>query len=152
MTRVKIKTCTENISVCLEAIPDLKRVMRGATLKETIPETPAIQVYFDSKDVISPGGTDRYTMGGGKNGVIRKTAMIIHVDVYARQRSNIGDEMALLEELIDLVDDVMEQQGDKPYFGIDGVQAYSYRAERTTFEYNKNDYVGVRFYVTLTLF
>lgn len=125
--------------------------MYGNKLRETIPETPAVQVYFESKDTTSPGGTDRYSMGGAGHAIIRKTTIVIHVDIYVRQRSNIGDEFAAMEELIDEVDDIMERQEGSPYFGIDGVKAYSYRAERVTFEYNKNDYVGVRYFVTLTL-
>lgn len=127
--------------------------MSGSDIKETIPETPAVQVYFQTKETVSPGGTDRLTLGGrAAASVIRQTQLVIHVDVYAKQRANIGDEMAKLEALVDVVDAVMELQTGTPYFGIQGVKAYSYRAERVTFEYNKVDYVGVRFFVTLTIF
>lgn len=151
MTETKIADLTKGVANELLARPELLRVMSGNEIKETIPDTPSVQVYFQSKQTISPGGNDRISFGAVNRNPIRQTEVLIHCDLYVRQRSNIGDEMAKLEALLDVMDSVMESQNVTPFFGSPGVKSWNFRAERVTFEYNKVDYVGVRYYVTLNL-
>lgn len=148
--RVPISTITAGVATALRARPEINQAMAGIDLKETIPENAVVQVYFESKSLGE--GTDRMTMGRQGVKPIRKNIITINVDVYARQRSNIGQDMQALEDLVDVVDDILENQDATPAFGISGIKSFTSQANRVTFEYNKVDYVGVRYVLTFTLF
>lgn len=148
--RVPISSITGAVAALLATSPKIAQAMAGIDLKETIPENGVVQVYFETKNLGE--GTDRISFGGSNTKPIRKNIITINIDVYARQRSNIGQDMAALEELIDVVDDLMETQDATPAFGVQGIKSFTYQANRVTFEYNKVDYVGVRYVLTLTLF
>lgn len=117
-------------------------------LTEGIHDTPLLQVYPENGAQSPPGMTDRHTFGAG----VRQTEFTIHADYYANQRVNIGEDMAALVNGIDAMTDVLEGQDQKPYFGLTGIQAFSWRWDRVTFDYGGVAYVGARFAITVRVF
>ena len=113
-------------------------------------DLPLLQIYPDSGEADIESGTDRSTFRAG----IRQTQFIIVADLYARQRSHIGEDMHALVDSIDAIIAVLEAQDTKDYFGQDGIQAFRWRFERVTFMYGDPQipYVGARFYLTIRVF
>jgi hypothetical protein len=119
-------------------------------LEEGMNDTPTLQVYWNGLNQ-DPGGTaDRSTFRAGR----RQTEIEIYCDLYATTRNEIGENMAALLPLIDAIQDVMEAQDAKPYFGLNGLQAFRWSAQRVTFQYTDplRLYVGARFILTFRVF
>ena len=113
------------------------------TLTESIPEVPLIQTYWS--DINLTSGTDRWTMGGGGTKAIKQKVIGFVIDVYVRQRSSIGEDMSAIHRYIDPITDMLENEDDKPYFGNQGIDSFTWSAERSTFSYGDIDYAGIRF-------
>lgn len=117
-------------------------------LTEGLVDMPLLQVYWQSLGTDGQNPTsDRRTFGAG----VRLTQLEFRADVYAKQRANIGEDMARVLELTEAVITVLEAQNAAP-FGLDSVKAYRWGAERVTFEYAGASYAGIRFTLTLTMF
>jgi len=144
---VTIYDTTEAIRSTLEDVAGLAVSTANETLREGMNDLPAIQVYFETLEASLGSQTERKTFGAG----IRSNMWRFHIDVYVKQRSNLGDDMAKVANLTDAVIDVLEAQVDTPPFGLDGLHNFRYTAERVTFTYGDTDttYVGVRFVVSL---
>jgi len=117
-------------------------------LEEGIGDVPMLQVYPQSGSQDAAGRTDRTTFGGGN----RQTEFVIHADYYARERSHIGEDMALLVNGIDAMQNVFEGQDKKPYFDLAGIQAFRWTWERVQFAYGGTSYMGARFMITVRVF
>lgn len=115
----------------------------------SLQDYPIIQVYPDSGIQSSDSRTDRRAFGGG----IRQTELDIIVDLYARQRSHLGEDMDALVGGIDALAAIFEAQNDKPFFGLAGIQAFQWGWERVSFVYGDGQlpYVGARFTITITV-
>lgn len=152
MGRMTIRQMTEGIQNVLEGIPLFKQVQANATLSEAIPEQPLAQVYFEHREFQS-SRTASNTFGGRRGESteqvrVKKTTIL--VDVYARQRSNIATDIQAIQDLAELVDEALESQAHKPYFGLEQVEAFTYSSDRVTFDYNNVSYSGIRFTLDLT--
>ena len=119
-------------------------------LKEGIIDVPLLQVYPESIRQDAGTQTDRTTFGAG----VRQTEVIVHADLYARQRKHLGEDMAALVPLIDATQNKLEEQDRQPYFGLDGIKAFSWSAQRVIFNYGDPQvgYVGTRFILVLRVF
>lgn len=118
-------------------------------LTEGMQDLPTLQVYWENLSADArANNADRTTFGKG----VVVTRLTFHADIYVRQRAHIGEDMAAVLELASAVNDVLEAQTAKPYFGLAGIQAFSYTAERVTFDYGKVSYAGIRFIMTLTVY
>jgi hypothetical protein len=119
-------------------------------LSDGVTETPTLQVYWESTEEDISGSTDRTSFRAG----MRQDEHLFHGDLYVRQRSHIGEDMQKLVEMKDAIDAVLVAQTDKPYFGLAGIQAFHWRAERVTFVYGDPQipYVGIRYYITIRTF
>ena len=135
----------------LDEVTTLKRSQSYDELTDGIQDTPLLQVYPESGFQSAASGTDRYTFGGSGNPV-RQTEFTIHADYYARQRAHIGEDMKALVEGIDAMQNVFEGQDQKPYFGLTGISAFSWRWDRVQFEYAGVQYMGARFVVIVRVF
>jgi hypothetical protein len=116
----------------------------------SLQDYPILMIYPDSGVQDPIGETDRSTFRAG----IRQTELVIIVDLYAQQRSHMGEDMAALVGSVDALSDIFEAQDTKPYFGLAGIRAFQWRWERVTFTYGDQQlpYVGARFYLTITVF
>lgn len=119
-------------------------------LSEGMPDTPTLQVYWET-DITDPtGSADRLTFKAG----MRLTQKIFHADLYACQRKHLGEDMEQLLETKNEIEAIILAQNTKPYFGLDGIKAFQYSATRVTFNYGDPavNYVGARFAITITIF
>jgi len=117
-------------------------------LSEGLQDMPLLQVYWEASMQSPPGGTDRYTFQGG----VRQSWITIHADYYAQQRSHLGEDMEALVDGIDALTDVLEGQDLKPYFGLEGIKAFSWEATRVTFDYAGVLYIAARFVIQVRVF
>ena len=140
----------KHVSATLKPTVDDFRAEPYYDATESIPETPLFQVYPDSKNTDSQSNSDRASFKAG----IRRSDMVVIIDLYARQRSMIGEDLLACFQLLDEIEIALENEQTKPYFGLPGVQGFSWRWERQTFEYGdqKLPYVGARIYLTLKFF
>lgn len=119
-------------------------------LTEGIHDLPMLQVYPESCEQDPSGAVDRTAFRGG----VRQTYFMINADLYAQQRAHIGEDMAKLVAMLDTMQDVFEEQDYPPYFGLDGIKAFSWGWKRTTFQYGEplRKYVGARFALKIVVF
>ncbi|MCK6581194.1 MAG: hypothetical protein L6Q98_24145 [Anaerolineae bacterium] len=146
MTQVTINAINTAIAETLGATAGVVRVQDAGDLGEGLLDLPAIQVYWQGS-ITEPGGeTDRRTFGAG----VRLTRLTFYADVYARQRSHLGEDMTRTLALA--VQTVLEAQHQPPFFGLAGVRALRWNAERVTFDYGGAAYAGVRFVIETTVY
>jgi hypothetical protein len=129
----------------------LVRSERPGQLSDGINDWPLMQFYPDSGGQDPGGQTDRTTFGGG----VRQTEVIVLGDLYAKQRTEIGEDMAALLPIIDAVVLVLEAQDSQPFFGVAGIQQFKWSWRRVIFEYGDKGatkYIGARFTFTLRLY
>lgn len=121
-------------------------------LTEGIHDENLLQVYPESGEVSAVSNTDRRTFGSSSVVPKRHDESIYHVDYYATQRSNIGDDMAKLVPGITAIKAKLNEQNGKPYFGLSGIKSFKWRWERVVWDYGGVSYIGARFYLTITIF
>jgi len=114
-------------------------------LTEGMNDPNLIQVYPEAARQDPGGQTDRTTFGAH----VRQTDTTINVDYYARQRREIGEDMAALVAGIDAITAVLEAQSHEPAFGLAGIQQFSWSWTRVLFSYGDPDirYIGARFVI-----
>ena len=119
-------------------------------LTDGMTDTPTLQVYWQRDNTDPQGTTHQTAFGTG----VQQMEAIFHADLYARQRSHIGDDMAVLYTVMQAVRETLEAERSSPYFGLEGIKAFRWAAERVTFEYGDPSlpYVGVRFVITVRVF
>lgn len=155
-------------SVSIAEINDaVKDTLAGATgltyaqsyneLTEGINDSPMLQVYWQSHRVDPASNTSQTTF----RAVVRQTSLIFFADLYPRQRSHIDEDMGALLPLVDAIDDILEAQRVKPYFGLagaDGTGAIEaiegWEAQQVLFENPPNvvKFLGARFTIRLRVF
>ena len=109
---------------------------------------PALQVYPDSCTSTARGETDRQTFGKGRY----ERRYTLFVDLYARQRSQLAEDMAKLVTLIDAVETVLDAQKAN-IFGLSTGSnvAFSWSWQRSIFDYAGPLYAGARFTLVFTI-
>ena len=129
-------------------------------LTEGIHDRAVLQVYPESCSEVDAGtragaGTrnDRLTSQRG----VAITEFVFHADVYAQQRTSIGEDMAALVPLIDAITARLEAQQGSPLFGltvggIAPIKAFKWSWRRVVFEYAEAQHMGVRFVITVRIF
>lgn len=122
-----------------------KRSQSYDELTEGINEYPTLQVYAESGRQDATTGNAQKSFGGE----IRVTEVIIHADYYARQRRNLGEDMAALVDGIDAIQATLEaQQNTNVFFGLNGIKSFGpWSWARVTFVYGDSlqPYIGARF-------
>lgn len=128
---------------------EVEEVQSGELLTESIQNEPVAQVYWESEETDVSGETDRTTFGG----VIQQSEVILHIDVYVAQRAHIGQDMARAMVLAeDVRGALVGQRQAKPFFGLEGLKSFRWRAERVTFDYSNVKYAGIRFVLTIRVY
>ncbi len=138
------------IETRLSGAAGLNRSETYSELSDGVTETPTLQVYWESTEEDITGNADRSSFGAG----VRQDEHLFHGDLYVRQRSHIGEDMAALITMKDAIDAVLVAEKEKPYFGLAGIKAFHWRAERVTFIYGDPQipFVGIRYYFTIRTF
>lgn len=136
-----ISELTAAVRDTLGAAASIVQAQAGRDITEAIPDTPMIQVYLQRFQLSTNSQTDRTTFRGGK----RHKLYALNVDVYTHTRSTLGDEMALLETVLDELITILEAQATKPYFGLDAVDAFHVNdIERAVIENSNQEFSGYR--------
>lgn len=151
MSSITISDVNKAVESTLGKAKGLARTAADETITEGVNDLPYLMVYSDGGNVDSGGGgTAQTTFRGG----VRQTAQDVFVDVYVKQRSHIGLDLAKTYQCADAVISVLEEQEVKPYFGLAGLQAFNWSWERVTFVYGDPNisYAGVRFTLAFTIF
>jgi len=119
-------------------------------LTEAVVDLPMLQVYPDAGTMDADGRLDRKTFQGG----VRQRGYTITADYFARERgAGIGEEMGALVAGIDAIEAVFQTQDTKPYFGLEGLQAFGPVSwTRVTFVYGEAKFVGARFTIPVRVF
>ena len=148
MSLLSITQTNTAIAETLGSAAGISRAQDAADLTEGMPDLPALQVYWQSLSTDADSAdTDRRTFGAG----VRVSRLTFHADVYARQRSHLGEDMARVLELAEAVQTVLENQ-TTPLFGEEHIQSCHWSAQRVTFDYAGASYAGIRFIIDLTVF
>lgn len=147
---ITIDQVTLAVEAALGEASLIARTGAEGTITEGVNDLPYMMIYAESGQTDPKGGVDRTSFRGG----IRVNELIVMVDVYVRQRSHIGEDMAKTTHCTDAVINILEEQNVKPYFGLLGLQAFHWAWQRVTFVYGdpNTGYVGVRFTLTFTIF
>jgi hypothetical protein len=117
-------------------------------ITEAMTDAPMLQVYPEEGLMDERGGSDRRTFKGG----VRVERITIFADYYAKQRgAGIGEEMGVLVPGIDALMDIFKAQDTKPYFGLEGLEAFgAVNWRRVIFEYGEGKFIGARFTIPVT--
>lgn len=119
-------------------------------LTEGVPamDCPRVEVFPDSGVCDPSGTTDRSTFSA----CTQLTMVTIFADLYARQRSQLGEDMKATTEMIDSIIDVLQTQERPPFFGLKGIKAFNWRWKRHTFRRADARFVGARFTIVCKIF
>jgi hypothetical protein len=136
-----ITQLTTAVRDTLGAAASIVQAQAGREISESVPDTPMMQVYLQKYQGSTNSNTDRTTFRGGK----RHKLYAVNVDVYVHTRSTLGDEMALLETVLDELIDILEAQDTQPYFGLAVISAFKVNdIERAIIENANQEFAGYR--------
>ncbi|RPI52770.1 MAG: hypothetical protein EHM56_08005 [Chloroflexi bacterium] len=149
---VNLTDICDAIETTLAAATGLARSESYDELSEGMQDTPALQVYPESGSQDAATSTDRSTFRAG----LQQEEAVIHADLYARQRSHIGEDMSSLVTMIDAMRAVLKAQKTGDAFGLanKGIKACTWSWQRVTFTYGDPGvhYIGARFTIRLRMF
>ena len=144
-----LKEILDAIAVNLRLIPEVEDTVQGHDeLGEGMNDYPAIQIYPEEGEPNITGSTAQLTFGAKT----RVERILINVDVFAKQRADLGEDMAAVVTIFDKIRTHLKGIKEKPYFGLEGIQAFDWKWERTVFEYAGNKYMSLRFVLTVYTF
>jgi hypothetical protein len=82
----------------------------------------------------------------------------LHLDLYARQRSQLAEDWGLAVDLASELHDKLDEEGSCPLFSQVGIRTMHWTADRVIFEYGSDAqgkplrYTGFRFALTVRIF
>ena len=138
------------IESTLGAATGLARSQSYDELTDGMTDTPTLQVYWQRDTTDPQGMTSMTTFQTG----VQQVDMVFHADLFARQRSHIGEDMSALYTVMQAVRETLEGEKTKPLFGLPGIQSFRWTTERVTFEYGDPllPYVGARYTIFIKVF
>jgi hypothetical protein len=150
MTTYTLAQITDAIEATLSTATGIAFSQSYSELTEDVVDFPLLQVYPEGGQQDPSGNADRSTF----RAAVRQTIFTIHADLYACQRAHVGQNMATLLPLIEALTTVIEAQDTKPYFGLDGIKAFSWSWQRVILVYGSTQasYVGARFIFEIRTF
>jgi len=145
--------CTA-IHTVMETVADIERVENYNELREGINTTPTMQVYPERWEVDIATDTDRTTFTDGTTGVPghRQTEIIVRLDLYVRQRSQLNEDWGDAVDLASDVHDKLDEEGGCPLFAQVGIRSMHWTCQRVVFDYAGVLYTGWRFEVAVRVF
>ena len=122
-------------------------------LPEGMQTLPALEIYVEDWETSSGSETDRYTFcQPGDTGPRRWTVIRIHLDLYARHRSQLDEDWELALVLANDLQDALEAQCACPAFALVGIRNIRWTARRVVFDRAQTFYTGYRFELTVGIF
>lgn len=141
---VALTDLVEGVRADLAAYSGVNVAQGGSSVTEGIHDEYTVQVTPEMGEESHKSGTDRATFGKGTS----TERIVLNIDVYARQRSNIGEDMAAVITAADVVRSFLKESITEPLFGVTGVLTLHWTWQRVLFTYNKVEHVGIRFVLT----
>jgi len=133
------------IESTLSVAAALERSQSYDELTEGMADYPTLQVYPEENAGTSGfSSTDRISLSG-KHSV---KEYLIHADLLAHPRAEIGEDMARLVEAIDDLEDILDTQA-YPLFGAEYITSFRWSWKRVVFSYAGAEYMGARFFITV---
>ena len=145
---ITIAQMCDAVNATLGTAASLSRSQSYDELTGGMNDTPTLQVYWESTVCDVGGNNDRTSFRGG----VRQKEYTLHADIYANQLKNVGPDNELVVNLADEIEDILEAQDTKPYFGLAGIQAFRWEATRVIFSYDGVSFPGARYIITLRVF
>lgn len=146
----EIADICDAIETTLSAATGLSRSQSYDELTDGMNDTPTLQVYPESGGQDVTTNNDRTAFRAG----VQQEEVVIHADVYVRQRSHLADDMSLLVTQLDAIRTVLKAQQTKSFFGTTDVKAFAWTWQRVTFVYSEpqQPFVGIRFILRIRMF
>lgn len=140
---ITLMAMCDGIEAILSAAVGVQSSTSFDELTEGVPamDCPRVEVYPDAGVCDPSGNTDRFTF----NACTQLLVITIFADLYARQRSQLGEDMKATTEMIDSLIDVLQTQERPPFLGVAGIKAFSWSWKRHTFRRADARFVGARF-------
>lgn len=135
--------------------PTVERVQSYDELTSGMNTLPTIQVYPERWETDVSTETDRTTFVDAITGVpgVRQCEVLIRIDVYVRQRSQLDEDWGEAVTVGSAVQDKLEEQGTcPPLFDLIGIKSMHWTASRVVFDYASILYTGWRFELSLRIF
>ena len=150
MTTYSLGDIIDSIENTLGAAASLNASQSYDELTEAIMDPPTLQVYPEEGGASEYSETDRITLGRKSDGKKHSVkTYIVNVDLLAKQRANIGEDMKILVDCIDEIEDILDTQ-ECPWFDNDNIMSFQWDPwRRVVFAYSNVDYVGARFTLTI---
>lgn len=160
MAIVTVGEICDAVATTLSTTAGIARTQSYNELTEGMNTLPTLQVYPESWELSSGSETDRFAMVDAATGVPghRLTEMVLHLDLYARQRSQLAEDWGLAVDLASALHDKLDEEGSCPLFAQTGIRSMHWTADRVMFEYGSDAqgrplrYVGFRFALTVRIF
>lgn len=122
-------------------------------LSEGLANTPLLQIYWNSLNTVAENSaTDRNTFGSSTQKPLRQKRYIFRVDLYCDPRANLDSVFVQMLPIVDEINNVLEAQDAKPYFGLDGIKSFTFTCERGNIEYGSVNYPVVQWTIELSVF
>lgn len=121
-------------------------------LTEGMNDERVLQIYPEEESPASVGSeTQKLTFGSTP---FIDEEIIIHCDFYTRQRSHLGEDMAMLVSGIDVIRANLKSQNCPNPFNLTGIANFQWSWRRVVFEYGGPElkYIGARFRLVLRTF
>ena len=145
--------CTA-IHTVMETVVGIERVQNYDELTEGMNTTPTMQVYPERWEVDVAQGTDRTTFVDAATGIPghRQTEIVIRLDLYVRQRSQLNEDWGDAIDLASTVSDKLDEEGSCPLFDQVGIRSMHWTCQRVVFDYATVLYTGFRFEIVVRIF
>lgn len=140
------------LGATLIASGDLVDSQNFDQLTEGMNDERVLQIYPEEQAPVSIGsGTQKLTFGSTP---FIDEEIVIHCDYYARQRSQIAEDMEQLVHGIDAIRANLKTQNCPNPFGLTGIANFQWSWQRVIFEYGSPElkYIGARFRLVLRTF
>ena len=140
----------DGIGDTLEMATGIKSMKSYDEIPEGVPSLacPRLHVYPDRVGEDYTTNTDRTAFAAG----VQQSEILIFVDHFARQRSQMPLDMKATVEGLDALIDVIEEQERKPFFGVTGIQSFKWSWKRAALIYGDAVYAGGRFSILVRVF
>lgn len=144
-----LQVCSD-IKDTLEAASGIVKAQSIEDLTEGYEDLPLLQVYFESGETDTMTGGDRSTFRAGT----RVSDTLVYADVICTQRSHLDQDMTKIAEMLAAVEEVLEEQQVKPYFGNASIKGFSWSWRRVNFDRGEQGitYPGLRFSINVKVF
>jgi hypothetical protein len=160
MAKVTVGEICDAVATTLSATTGLARTQSYNQLTEGMNTLPTLQVYPETWEVSAGSETDRIAFVDAATGVPghRFTEMVLHLDLYVRQRSQLAEDWGEAVDLASELHDKLDEEGSCPLFSQVGIRTMHWTATRVVFEYGSDArgqplrYAGFRFELTVRIF